>query len=127
MASPLNVNLNKSQKYFNKAINFVADKTKVAVAHFQDELQKSMVKAMNHDNTPPKEKHVRRILAASGGKREMSTKDLVAKLGEMVMNSKDWLVRILFFYLILFRYLLRDFKFFTDVFKKATKTLLRQF
>eukprot|EP00898_Chlorokybus_atmophyticus_P001030 jgi/Chlat1/1928/Chrsp153S02239 len=77
-------------------IGVVSDKAKIAAANMGSEykdLDIAIVKATNHDEVPPKEKHVRTIFAALGAHRPRADVSYtITTLQKRLRSSPDWIV-----------------------------------
>lgn len=69
------------------------DKLRIGKAMLnKDQVIESIMKSTSHNNVAPKEKHVRRLIAASSSRSLADMRDIVEQLGKRVTRSNDWKV-----------------------------------
>ncbi|GBG79315.1 hypothetical protein CBR_g29464 [Chara braunii] len=87
-----------SSQVLRKTIGTLRDASKVGLAKVQSdykELDIAVVKASNHVECPPKEKHVRRILASSTAARPRAdVAYLIAALAKRLQKTHNWIVAV---------------------------------
>ncbi|XP_066370422.1 putative clathrin assembly protein At5g57200 isoform X4 [Miscanthus floridulus] len=83
---------------WRKAYGALKDSTKVGLANFNSEykdLDISIVKATNHVECPPKERHFRRILIATSGHRPRADVAYsICTLARRLSKTKNWIVAL---------------------------------
>ncbi|CAD6335967.1 unnamed protein product [Miscanthus lutarioriparius] len=83
---------------WRKAYGALKDSTKVGLANFNSEykdLDISIVKATNHVECPPKERHFRRILFATSGHRPRADVAYsICTLARRLSKTKNWIVAL---------------------------------